>query len=289
MAGLPWFEMDVDMPDDPKCQGLGVRLKNPLAFGYVVRLYAYCYRHGTDRFAAEAAPSIIEDACRWRGRTGALFSALSQEKFLDREGEMIVVHGVADRLEPTLAKRSRDRERMAERRANVARTSRERSTNVSGDKDKDKDKDRSGTEITIGSDPPTAFPSTARQPRARRAGGLDEFRGRLGRRLGLGRPVAVGRPFVATVEFFEQQIAEVGEESVLADCAEFAQRERNGVVPGTLSWFVGWLRRLPEPPGARAPGRLLAAPRSPARPPVHVVTSPEVERGSESSLGGRRD
>lgn len=157
---MAWFELDTDMPDDPKCAALGVRLKTPLAFGYVVRLYAYCYRHGTDRFSGPGAPATIEmTACAWRGRAGHLLAALIAEGFIDHaEGETLVVHGVAKRLEPHIAKRERDAERMRERRANVARTSRERL----GDKDKDKDKDPSENTIVSEGDPPAPRDRPAR-------------------------------------------------------------------------------------------------------------------------------
>lgn len=152
MAGLPWFELDVDMPDDPKVNGLAERLRQPLAGWYVVRLYAYCYRFARDAYEGPGASATIEKACGWKGKTGVLLSALESEGFIDREGERLVVHGVSERLAPHLAKRTRDAERMAERRANVARTSPRHSSDVAGDKDKDKDRDTS--EITNVSDPP---------------------------------------------------------------------------------------------------------------------------------------
>ena len=149
MAGLPWFELDVDMPDDPKFVALGARLKNPLAFAYAVRLYAYCYRHGTDRFTGPGAVFTIETACGWRGKTGALFSAMRAEAVIDVEGETFIVHGVAKRLGPHLAKRVRDAERSRERRADVSATigrpSRGRPGDVRGDKDRDSDRDPSGS------------------------------------------------------------------------------------------------------------------------------------------------
>lgn len=175
MSGLTWFELDVDMPDDPKCSGLAARLGNPLAFGYAVRLYAYCYRHATDRFSGPGAVAIIEEtACRWKGKTGALFAALDAEGFIDRDGETLVIHGVFQRLGPHAKKLERDRERAKARResvtksigrrADVRATSPGRRSDVAGDIDRDKDRD--STEITIGTVPP---PSLA-PPRAARMG-----------------------------------------------------------------------------------------------------------------------
>lgn len=152
MAGLPWFELDVDMPDDPKCVNLGARLKNPLAFGYVVRLYAYCYRHATDSFSGPGAVCTIETAAGWRGRNGTLHAALVAEGFIDPAGEeSFTVHGVGKRLGPHLAKRERDAARARERRADaeaaVAQVSPRRPRDVRGDRDRDRD--RSPTEVSL--------------------------------------------------------------------------------------------------------------------------------------------
>jgi hypothetical protein len=120
MAGLTWFELDVDMPADPKCAALGVRLRNPLAFGYVVRLYAYCYRFALDRFVGSGGQATIEAACGWRGKAGVLVAALVAEKFLEPGGEALVVHGVAARLTPHLAARRHAAERQKRRRDKAA-------------------------------------------------------------------------------------------------------------------------------------------------------------------------
>lgn len=120
MAGLPWFELDVDFSDHPKCLALAARLKEPLAEAYVARVWAYCYRHATDRLEGEAAPEIVEAAARWRGKPGVLVEALLAVRLLRREGTDLVVHGVAERLEPHLAKRAKDAERQRERREKAA-------------------------------------------------------------------------------------------------------------------------------------------------------------------------
>lgn len=120
MAGLPWFEMDVDFHDSPKIEALASRLREPLADAYVARVYAYCYRHARDRFDPEVAQGTIESAARWKGRRGNLFDALMSVGVLEREAGRIVVHGVAERLGPHLAKREADAERQRRRRDKVA-------------------------------------------------------------------------------------------------------------------------------------------------------------------------
>lgn len=72
------------------------------------------------------------------------------------------------------------------------------------------------------------------------------FRSALAERLGLPRMLDVGRNPEAVIAFFEAQLAAVGEQSLLADCEAAAARSTSGT-PSTLSWFVGWLNRLPVP------------------------------------------
>jgi hypothetical protein len=156
MAGLPWFEMDVDFHGDPKIRALASRLREPLADSYVARLYAYCYKHVADRFDAAVASDSIEDACVWRGRKGTLYDALLAVEVLERTPGKVIVHGVAARLAPHVAKRESDRIRIAERRdkaaksigrrTDVAETSLRRRGDVQGDRDRDRDKDSSGSE-----------------------------------------------------------------------------------------------------------------------------------------------
>lgn len=70
------------------------------------------------------------------------------------------------------------------------------------------------------------------------------FRSQLAERLDLPKAVAVGKDPERVVAFFESQIAAVGEECVLNDCVQMAKKSTNGT-PSALSWFVGWLERLP--------------------------------------------
>jgi hypothetical protein len=120
MAGLTWFELDVDFHEDPKIKALCSRLRNPLADSYVSRLYAYCYKHAIDRFPPESASDTIEDVARWRGRRGVLFDALFATEVLERDAGRVVVHGVEKRLGPHLAKRQVDAERQRKHRDKVA-------------------------------------------------------------------------------------------------------------------------------------------------------------------------
>jgi hypothetical protein len=152
MAGLPWFELDTDYHDSPKAEALKSRLRNPEADAFPSRLYAYCYKHALDRFDPEVAQHVVEAAAKWRGRRGVLFDALFAVGVLERDGGKVVVHGVAERLAPHLAKREADRIRIAEKRdkaadalrqrADVAQESQRRRGDVAGNRDKDSNKDQ---------------------------------------------------------------------------------------------------------------------------------------------------
>jgi len=154
MAGLPWFELDVDFSEHPKVLALCATLREPLADAYVARLWAYCYRQATDRLPGAAGPGMVELAARWRGRPGVLVAAMLEAGVLDRDGQDLVAHGVAERLEPHLAKRAHDAVRQQRRRHKAAAglrrpldVTRDEPRDVPpdvtreslGDKDKDKD------------------------------------------------------------------------------------------------------------------------------------------------------
>lgn len=115
-----WFEHDVDLHDDPKVKALANRLREPLAEAYVTRVYGYCYKHVIDRFDAEIAREIIEDAARWRGRRGVLFDALFACGFLERDCQKIIVHGVGARLAPHIARQAASKERQRKHREKLA-------------------------------------------------------------------------------------------------------------------------------------------------------------------------
>lgn len=78
---------------------------------------------------------------------------------------------------------------------------------------------------------------------------LAVFRSSLGERLGLGRMVEIGNHPQA-IPVFRKQLAAVGDEQLLVECCDLAAKSTSGV-PSTLSWFVGWLSRLPVPQEAR--------------------------------------
>lgn len=122
MAGLPWIELDTDMPEHPKSLRLAAMLKDPLAFGYVVRLLCYCGRSNVaGRFDGEEAPAAMEAAAGWRGKPGRFVDAALACGFIDRTPGGFEVHGWEERAAPHIAKRLKDAERQRTRREEAAK------------------------------------------------------------------------------------------------------------------------------------------------------------------------
>jgi hypothetical protein len=234
MAGLSWFELDVDFHQHQKTVALQVELRNPTAEAYVSRIWAYCYHHAIDRFEGPAAVATLEHAANWRGKTGRLVSALLAVRYLECDGETLVAHGVKERLGPHLRAKASAAERQRKHRERIASDNAPVTRDVTGDEtrtyalypDRDRDRDQ--------------------LPAGRPADELPEFRGRLARALGLPKPVSVGKQPSDVIQFFRQQLDAVGEEALIADCCAAAKKSTTGT-PSTLSWFVGWLERLPVP------------------------------------------
>jgi hypothetical protein len=72
------------------------------------------------------------------------------------------------------------------------------------------------------------------------------FRETLGERLKLPEPVGIGKDPDSVIAFFQAQREAVGDEPLLTECCDLAAKSTTGV-PTTLSWFVGWLKKLPVP------------------------------------------
>lgn len=79
-----WIKLDADYPSHPKTLRL-CRLLGDGADAYPIRLWTWCAR-----FAKDGKPdvSFIEEACRWKGETGALIHALKSVGFLDSDGSV---------------------------------------------------------------------------------------------------------------------------------------------------------------------------------------------------------
>jgi hypothetical protein len=259
MAGLTWFELDVDFHESPKVRALASRLREPLADSYVSRIYAYCYRHARDRFDPEVAAETIEEAARWRGRRGVLFDALFAVEVLERVAGKVVVHGVADRLAPHIAKRISDAERQRRRREKAA-SSIGRPLGVTRDvtrddlrdvtppshADRDKDRDRDQKQQP----PPAADPATADDEAL-----VDAFRTALAARLA--RPaqwfrVASPGNVAETRTLLAAELRRLGVEHAADVAADRARDE--GSVKQWFRWYLGPLQDAIPAPAAVVAG-----------------------------------
>jgi hypothetical protein len=104
--------------------------------------------------------------------------------------------------------------------------------------------------------PSPLLPATeAAADAARPAGGerrLLVFREALAERLSLPAPLDIGGDDpAAVVAFFQRQRESVGDEALLTECVDLSKKSTTGT-PSTLSWFVGWLKKLPMPKAVNA-------------------------------------
>lgn len=113
---MRWFEVEVGYADGPRMVDLAMRLKNPLAEAYPMRLWAYCYDQEVCRFSGPAAVATVERAARWRGKAGALVAVLLETGHLDRDGDALVVHGVGKRLDAARKRQADSAERQRRHR-----------------------------------------------------------------------------------------------------------------------------------------------------------------------------
>jgi hypothetical protein len=252
MAGLPWFEVETTAPDHPKTVALELLLKSDAAFTYIARLWAYCYgTHLSDRFEGPHAEAAIERVVRWPGKRGAFVQAAIECRvrpdgvgYLERDGDALVVRGVAERLEPHLAKRESDRARIAEKRgkasasirsrADVAATPERRSADVAGNTDKDKDTNK---------DKIVSETATASEQKAGGGGRLEEVASRLASALGRDR-IGIGKDEQRVEASFARYLDRGLEQELVTDCLSIAHEK--GVSPAHLSWWAGWLDTVTE-------------------------------------------
>ena len=105
MSGLPWFELDVDMPGDPKCRALAARLKDRQAVRVGGRLdeavLAWCRRNvGFEFFLGHFTGQIVSEVqCAPdspRRRLAALVKAgLVQARCVNKSRSLWRVDGVS--------------------------------------------------------------------------------------------------------------------------------------------------------------------------------------------------
>lgn len=79
-----WIPLDLNYANHPKTLRL-CRLLGEGADAYPIRLWTWCARYAKD---GKPDASFVEEACRWKGETGALIQALKLVGFIDDDGSL---------------------------------------------------------------------------------------------------------------------------------------------------------------------------------------------------------
>jgi hypothetical protein len=98
--GQSWIRLDVDLADHPKTIRLGKLLGNVAhPHVYPINLWCWCKTYQPDgdlsRYADE--PEMISHASRWCGEAPEFIEAMVTAGFLDRDGDLLAVHGWDER------------------------------------------------------------------------------------------------------------------------------------------------------------------------------------------------
>jgi hypothetical protein len=124
--GLPWIKLYADLPRHPKARLLGRELGEKRAWSYLVQLWAWCSEFAPDGVVrGRHAGALVEEAAGWEGETGRFVAAAISAGFIEGDAELYRVHDWDEHNEAHLKKLERDRDRQQNRRATIARQSRE--------------------------------------------------------------------------------------------------------------------------------------------------------------------
>ncbi len=268
--------MRVGFHGDLKCLALRERLKNPLAECYVSRIWSACYLQEVDRVPADVGPAFLERSAEWKGKTGGLVTALLETGFLDRDGDNLIVHGVAKRLSKMRVFREKAAERkdrwekkhageraaedVPERPKNAFGTGPERVPNDVQDRQDQQDRPTEDHDTTGAGGafdgPRTKEPTTAERLRC----AVSQSLGIVGAGGG-GLSLGDGRKLGQVIRDANAAVKRNGFESVVeALVSDGQQAKANGRHPETLTFFARTLAGLANPEEPRpTPARVTAA------------------------------
>lgn len=114
------IDTDEDFPEHPKTVRFCALMGNPLAWGYIWRLWRFCKRYQRDGDLSRYHPSEIEMQVGWTTMDGKLFSAAVNAGFIDRDGSGMRVHNWMRRAGAGLLRMDIDKLRKAIARAKQA-------------------------------------------------------------------------------------------------------------------------------------------------------------------------
>lgn len=108
---IGWIRLDVHMPEHRKSRRLAKLLDDRSAWRYVVTLWVWAAKHAEDGVLPAEDVDIIAEECGWTGEPSEFIDALVSAGWIDRDGELLVVHDW-DEFQGTLVeRRRRDRQR----------------------------------------------------------------------------------------------------------------------------------------------------------------------------------
>lgn len=125
---MAWIESHQDLAQHPKVErlalALGIRdeeISHHVATSLLHHLWWWALSYAPSGDLSRFTPAEIARACRWpRAKGEALVEALVASRWLDREGERLVVHDYAERIEPLIRRREQNKERARTSRARYA-------------------------------------------------------------------------------------------------------------------------------------------------------------------------
>ncbi len=112
-----WFRVDSSLADHPKVAELEVKLQNPLAGWYVIRLWSWTQRYATDGVIVTARVGQAEAYCRWPGKPGELIAVLVEVGLLDVQKKALEVHDWPEFQGKLVEKSRRDAQAKKDKRA----------------------------------------------------------------------------------------------------------------------------------------------------------------------------
>lgn len=134
---MNWLRVDSAIRDHPKCRKLGIILSKERAHSYVIDLWGWAARYCQDGDLSEVSALDIALACGWDDQPEKLLDALVKCRFVDRDGDVMVIHDWPEHQGKLIeraslsAQRSRDwRERIRGSRTNALQTNTEHTENV---------------------------------------------------------------------------------------------------------------------------------------------------------------
>jgi len=233
LRGLPWVQVATDLLDHPKVKALEHRLGDTRAGFYLVAVWMYLGRFYIDGVLPHDDDTIraIESAARWSGAPGELCAALSDLGFLERRGKKLRAHNWERWSGSYSEKLSRDRAAKRTKRAELRKKSRATSRDVVPQKEKEIEKEKESENDAANAE----------------GGGdwqqIEEVCQKLG--SAFGNQMDIGRDREKVRVTFGRFLQHLGVDGVASECERIAREQ--GVTPGSLSWWIGWLRQTPTP------------------------------------------